>query len=122
MKPPEPDAPPPGFSGTAASSSAPTKTQVWKPQPIRTANDAQGYVKSQPHKLDMSKKIEKLLDNSASDEKRSDLDSVPELIEDMGSKLLLLEEAAASQELTITRLRQDAQKMEEEQHELSALQ
>jgi hypothetical protein len=70
----------------------------------------------------MSKKIEKLLDNSASDEKRSDLDSVPELIEDMGSKLLLLEEAAASQELTITRLRQDAQKMEEEQHELSALQ
>jgi len=70
----------------------------------------------------MSKNIEKLLDNSASDEKRSDLDSVPELIEDMGSKLLLLEEAAASQELTITRLRQDAQKMEEEQHELSALQ
>ena len=70
----------------------------------------------------MSKNIEKLLDNSASDEKRSDLDSVPELIEDMWSKLLLLEEAAASQELTITRLRQDAQKMEEEQHELSALQ
>ena len=114
MKPPEPDAP--------ASSSAPTKTPVWKPQPIRIANDAQGYSKSQLHKLDMSQEIERLLSMSASDERLSEMHSVPELIEDMRSKLQLLEESARTQELTISRLREDARKMEEEQHELSALQ
>ena len=122
MKPPEPDAHPAGFSGEAASSSAPTKTPIWKPQPIRIANDAQGYSKSQLHRLDMSQEIERLLSMSASDERLSEMQSVPELIEDMRSKLQLLEEAAKTQELTISRLREDARKMEEEQHVLSALQ
>ena len=79
MKPPEPDAHPAGFSGEAASSSAPTKTPIWKPQPIRIANDAQGYSKSQLHRLDMSQEIERLLSMSASDERLSEMQSVPEL-------------------------------------------
>ena len=120
FKPPEPDAPA-EFSAATASSSTPTKTSVWKPQPIRTANDAQGYVKSELHKLNISNEIDKLLDSSESDEKLSDLDSVPDLIEDMKSKILLLEQALESQELTMLRLRKDARKMEVEQDELRAL-
>ena len=50
------------------------------------------------------------------------MDNVPELIEEMRSKMLLLEEAAATQELIITRLRKDADNMEDEQDELRALQ
>ena len=49
------------------------------------------------------------------------MDNVPELIEEMRSKMLLLEEAAATQELIITRLRKDADNMEDEQDELSNL-
>ena len=137
---PGPDAPA-GFSAATASSStgkgsgrphqpfdvldaALSNTQrssVWKPQPIRTANDAQGYVKSGFHKLNISNEINKLLDSSESDEKLSGLVSVPDLIEDMQSKILLLEQALESQELTMLRLRRDARKMEEEQDELKAL-
>ena len=120
FKPPEPDAPA-GFSAATASSSTPAKTSVWKPQPIRTANDAQGFVKSELHKLNISNEIDKLLDSSESDEKLSGLDNVPDLIEDMKSKILLLEQALESQELTMLRLRKDARKMEEEQDELRAL-
>ena len=65
--------------------------------------------------------IDKLLDNSESDQKLSDLDNVPDLIEDMKSKILLLEQALESQELTMLRLRKDAKNMEEEQGELRAL-
>ena len=140
FKPPEPDAPA-GFSAATASSStgkgsgrpqkpfdvldaafsSVQKSSVWKAQPIRTANDAQGYVKSEFCKLDISKEIDKLLDNSESDKKLSELDNVPQLIEDMKSKMLLLEQALKSQELTMLRLRKDAKNMEEEQGELRAL-
>ncbi|CAL1167516.1 unnamed protein product [Cladocopium goreaui] len=134
FKPPEPD-PPAGFSAATASSSTGKGSgrphqdaalsnmqgsSVWKPQPIRTANDAQGYVKSELQKLNINE-IDKLLDNSESDQKLSDLDNVPDLIEDMKSKILLLEQALESQELTMLRLRKDAKNMEEEQGELRAL-
>ena len=134
FKPPEPD-PPAGFSAATASSSTGKgsgrphqdaalsnmqRSSVWKPQPIRTANDAQGYVKSELQKLNINE-IDKLLDNSESDQKLSDLDNVPDLIEDMKSKILLLEQALESQELTMLRLRKDAKNMEEEQGELRAL-
>ena len=139
FKPPEPDAPA-GFSAATASSSTGKgsgrpqqpfdvldaalsnmqRSSVWKPQPIRTANDAQGYVKSELQKLNINE-IDKLLGNSESDQKLSDLDNVPDLIEDMKSKILLLEQALESQELTMLRLRKDAKKMEEEQRELRAL-
>ena len=92
------------------------------PQPIRTANDAQGYVKSQLHKLDISHEIQNLLDNSKSDEKLRGLDNAYDLSQCMRSKIVLLEQAKVSQELTITRLREDADRMEAEQKELSALQ
>ena len=140
FKPPEPDAPA-GFSAATASSSTGKgsgrphqpfdvldaalsnmqRSSVWKPQPIRTANDAQGFVKSELHKLNISNEIDKLLDNSESDQKLSDLDNLPDLIEDMKSKILLLEQALESQELTMLRLRKDAKNMEEEQGELRAL-
>ena len=140
FKPPEPDAPA-GFSAEAASSStgrgsgrpqkpfdvldaalsSMQKSSVWKAQPIRTANDAESYVKSEFCKLDISKEIDTLLDNSESDKKLSELDNVPQLIEDMKSKMLLLEQALKSQELTMLRLRKDAKNMEEEQGELRAL-
>ena len=97
------------------------RSSVWKPQPIRTANDAQGYVKSELHKLNISNEVGKLPDSSESDEKLSGLDNVPDLIEDMKSKILLLEQALESQELTMLRLRKDARSMEEEQGELRAL-
>ncbi|CAL1167521.1 unnamed protein product [Cladocopium goreaui] len=87
---------------------------------VETANDAQGYVKSELQKLNINE-IDKLLDNSESDQKLSDLDNVPDLIEDMKSKILLLEQALESQELTMLRLRKDAKNMEEEQGELRAL-
>ncbi|CAL1140730.1 unnamed protein product [Cladocopium goreaui] len=139
FKPPEPD-PPAGFSAATASSSTGKgsgrphqpfnvldaalsnmqRSSVWKPQPIRTANDAQGYVKSELQKLNINE-IDKLLDSSESDQKLSDLDNVPDLIEDMKSKILLLEQALESQELTMLRLRQHAKNMEEEQGELRAL-
>ena len=124
FKPPEPD-PPAGFSAATASSSTGKgsgrphqdaalsnmqRSSVWKPQPIRTANDAQGYVKSELQKLNINE-IDKLLDNSDSDQKLSDLDNVPDLIEDMKSKILLLEQALESQELTMLRLRQHAKNM-----------
>ncbi|CAL1148340.1 unnamed protein product [Cladocopium goreaui] len=87
---------------------------------VETANDAQGYVKSELQKLNINE-IDKLLDSSESDQKPSDLDNVPDLIEDMKSKILLLEQALESQELTMLRLRQHAKNMEEEQGELRAL-
>ncbi|CAL1134574.1 unnamed protein product, partial [Cladocopium goreaui] len=87
---------------------------------VETANDAQGYVKSELQKLNINE-IDKLLDNSESDQKLSDLDNVPDLIEDMKSKILLLEQALESQELTMLRLRKYAKNMEEEQGELRAL-
>ena len=139
FKPPEPD-PPAGFSAATASSSTGKgsgrphqpfnvldaalsnmqRSSVWKPQPIRTANDAQGYVKSELQKLNINE-IDKLLDSSESDQKLSDLDNVPDLIEDMKFKILLLEQALESQELTMLRLRKHAKNMEEEQGELRAL-
>ncbi|CAL1129487.1 unnamed protein product, partial [Cladocopium goreaui] len=112
----EPNAPPQEPSGLALFNNS-NDTDI-----VEIANDAQGYSKSQLHKLDMSQEIERLLSMSASDERLSEMHSVPELIEDMRSKLQLLEEAAKTQELTISRLREDARKMEEEQHVLSALQ
>ncbi|CAL1158569.1 unnamed protein product [Cladocopium goreaui] len=94
--------------------------KITQGQWIRTANDAQGYVKSELQKLNINE-IDKLLDNSESDQKLSDLDNVPDLIEDMKSKILLLEQALESQELTMLRLRKYAKNMEEEQGELRAL-
>ena len=98
------------------------RSPVWEPQPIRTANDAQGYVKSQLHQLDISHEIQELLDNSENDEKLRDLDNAYGLSQSMRSKIALLGQAKILQELTITRLREDADRMEAEQEELKALQ
>ena len=98
------------------------RSPVWEHQPIRTANDAQGYVKSQLHQLDISHEIQELLDNSEDDEKLRDLDYAYGLSQSMRSKIALLDQAKILQDLTITRLREDADRMEAEQKELSALQ
>ena len=97
---------------------------VWESQPIRTANDndAQGYVKSQLHQLDISHEIQELLDNSENDEKLRDLDNAYDLSQRMRSKIALLQQAKILQELAITRLREDIDRMEADQEELKALQ
>ena len=97
------------------------RSPVWEPQPI-TANDAQGYVKSQLQQLDISHEIQELLDNSEDDEKLRDLDYAYGLSQSMRSKIVILDQARILQDLTITRLREDADRMEAEQKELSALQ
>ena len=108
--------------GSGRPRQPPEVPDVWKLQPIRTANDAQGCVKSQLHKLDVSHEIQNLLDNSKSDEKLRDLDNADDLSQGMRSKIAPLEQAKILQELTITKLREDADRMEAEQKELSALQ
>ena len=70
----------------------------------------------------VSHEIQELLDNSENDEKLRDLDNAYGLSQSMRSKIALLEQAKILQELTITRLREDADRMEAEQEELKALQ
>ena len=105
-----------------------TRTCSWEPV-LRTlawepvlAKLALGYVKSQLHQLDISHEIQELLDNSEDDEKLRGLDYAYGLSQSMRSKIAILDQAKILQDLTITRLREDADRMEAEQKELSALQ
>ena len=98
------------------------RSPVWEPQPIRTANDAEGYVKSQLHQLDISHEIQELMDNSEDDVLLRNLDYAYGLRQSMRSKMALLGQARMLHDLTITRLREGADRMEAEQRELSALQ
>ena len=66
--------------------------------------------------------IQELIDNSADDILLRNLDYADGLIQIMRSKMALLGQARMLGDLTITRLREGADRMEAEQSELSALQ